>query len=226
MNEGANARGDGQSPDTRGEAAPGWRDQEPRRDLRIPTRAHPGKRPASREGARTRPRPCRGGDRRGGGSRGRRAALEPEPGEESRAGRAGAGRPGFRKRRAVLEVSGAWALGAGIPGGPAQLRPPRAPGDVSDAPKSRPGAREGGAGSRELPPPRRVPWSRPPPPPRASILSPVKWAPSWALGSQVCGREVPGSPRSKRGNQKLGDPAVHLGSSPILGGQGWGNRGP
>lgn len=171
MNEGANARGDGQSPDTRGEAAPGWRDQEPRRDLRIPTRAHPGKRPASREGARTRPRPCRGGDRRGGGSRGRRAALEPEPGEESRAGRAGAGRPGFRKRRAVLEVSGAWALGAGIPGGPAQLRPPRAPGDVSDAPKSRPGAREGGAGSRELPPPRRVPWSRPPPPPGFNFIT-------------------------------------------------------
>lgn len=149
-------------------------------------------------------------------------------GEESRAGRTGAGRPGFRKRRAVLEVSGAWALGAGIPGGPAQLRSPRAPGDVSEAPKSRPGAREGGAGSRQLPPPRRVPWSRPPPqlPLWASILSPVKWAPSWALGSQVCGREVSGSSRSKRRNQKLGDPAVHLGGSPILGGQGWGNRGP
>lgn len=72
--------------------------------------------PLPRMGARPRPRPGRLSDPPGGGSRGRCAALEPEPGEESRAGRAGAGRPGFRKRRAVLEVSGAWALGARDPG--------------------------------------------------------------------------------------------------------------
>lgn len=174
------------------------------------------RRPASRDGGRA--RPCRGGGRRGGGRRGRCAALEPEPGEESRARRAGAGRPGFRKRRAVVEVSGAWALGAGIPGGPAQPRSPRAPGDVSEAPEV---PARGSGGRRGVPPAPATPLGAlGPATPQlwASVLSPVKWARRGPWGSWVCRTEIPGSPRSKPRNQKLGAPAAHLGGIPILGG--------
>lgn len=136
-----------------------------------------------------------GGQGGRGAGPGAARSLEPEPGEERRRGAAGAwpGPPGFRKRRApghprcaVPEVSVAWALGAGTRGGTAQTRSPRAPGDVAEAPQVLPGrGRCGtllgalGPGIHHFP--------------RVQFLSSVKWEPTWALGLQVLGREVPGA---------------------------------